>query len=92
MTKSKFQTTHHDLPKKVAKGAAGVAVAAGVIAAGAALMDQETRDKLGDSAQKGISTLKDSANDFMEGQSQNYQRVTHEVARKRSKGKKGGKK
>lgn len=44
--------------RKVAQGAAGLAAAAGVVAAGAALMDKKTRDKIGEIASNAIDTLR----------------------------------
>jgi hypothetical protein len=91
MARNKSQA-HHDLPGKIAKGAVGVAITAGVVAAGVALMDKKNRDKLGDSAQKGMSTIKDAAGSFMEEQTERYQAVAHEVKPKRAtRSKKRGK-
>lgn len=45
----------------IAKGAAGVAIAAGVIAAGAALSNDKTRKRLGKSAKQVVSRISEVA-------------------------------
>lgn len=46
---------------KIAMGAAGVALAAGVVAAGAMLADKRNREKTAKAAKKGLKLLKDTA-------------------------------
>lgn len=50
--------------QKIAVGAAGVAMAASTIAAGAVLADKKTRVKLGIQAKKAIRTIQDVAKEL----------------------------
>ncbi|MDO8429208.1 MAG: hypothetical protein Q7S88_01135 [Candidatus Daviesbacteria bacterium] len=56
MTKNQTNTT----ARRVSLGAAGLAAAAGVVAAGAAMMNKDTRDKLTDMAAGAIDAIKQS--------------------------------
>lgn len=49
------------MAKTIAKGAAGVALTAGVVAAGAALSDKRTRSKITKGAGKAIKTISTTA-------------------------------
>jgi len=80
----KSKAVHHDLPKKIAKGAAGVAVTAGVVAVGAALMDQETREMVGEKARQGFGLLKDTASQVTEETTGMYEVTPHEVRTSKS--------
>ena len=84
----KTTAVHHDLPKKIAKGAAGVAVTAGVVAVGAALMDQDTRDKMGEKARQGFGLLKDTASQVTEETAAMYEVTPHQVRTSQSNAKK----
>ena len=55
-----------DMPGTIAKGAAGVAVTAGVIAAGAALSKRENRDKLSKGARRTFNMLQDVVGTMLE--------------------------
>ncbi len=91
-TKRKTQQTnssHHDgrtkLTKQIALGAAGVAVTAGVVAAGAALMNQRNRAKMGKMVDHGKKILEDNMPDMYKM----YQRPTaHQVSGGSKRGKK----
>ncbi len=67
----------------IAKGAAGVALAAGVVAAGAALANKDTREKIGKTAQKGMNTLQDVAGSFADEDIVKSLPVAHEVRGKK---------
>lgn len=75
-TEHKFK---ENLAPKIAVGAAAVSVAAGVVAAGAALVDEETRDRIGKGATKMMGNLKDVASEFQD--STGYQAVAHQVTK-----------
>jgi len=79
MTSSVGQTVSHKAkkiePETVAKGAAAVSIAAGMIAAGAALMDKENRRKVGKTAYKGMEFLQGMAATATEEAQGRYQAV-----------------
>ncbi len=79
----KRKTKHGSLAQKIAKGAAALSVAAGVVAAGAALADEETREKLGE----GMENLREFAQDFREDPQRGYQVVAHSVSKGAKKAK-----
>jgi hypothetical protein len=79
--KSTNNSSHHDgrakLTKQIALGATGVAITAGVVAAGAALMNRRTRSQMGKMVSKGRKMLEEMPSDMYEM----YQRPTaHQVA------------
>lgn len=63
----------------ISKGATGVALTAGVIAAGAALADKKTRQSLSRGAQEMLSTLEQAAAGVTEQAKAGYQAVAHQV-------------
>lgn len=60
MTQTNKQNDH-EVQKNIAKGAAGIAVAAGVVAAGMALSNKETRKKVAKTAGKVVATLSETS-------------------------------
>lgn len=68
-------------PDVIAKGAAGVAVAAGVVATGMALSKKENRRKVGHAAEKGIDTIQTVARDLKDRVEEIYPQVQHEIAK-----------
>lgn len=64
---------------KIAKGAAAISVAAGVVAAGVALSDEETRSKLGEGAKQAMGSMREVASDFREDPQRGYQTVQHKI-------------
>lgn len=62
-------------PETIAKGAAAVSIAAGMIAAGAALMDKENRKKVGKMAGKSMEFMQDMASDMSKEVQDKYQSV-----------------
>ena len=83
MLKKKKIDHKSNLAPKIAKGAAALSVAAGMIAAGAALADEETRGKLGES----VENLREFASDFKDDPQQGYQVVAHSVSKGAKKAK-----
>ncbi len=71
-------------PTDIAKGAAAISIAAGMIAAGAALMDKENRRKAGKMAGKGMDFIQGMADDA----GGKYQAVAQSVPFKRGSSKK----
>lgn len=65
-----------DMSGTIAKGAAGVAVTAGVIAAGAALSKRENRDKLSEGARKTFYVLQDMVGTMLEENPELYEQMT----------------
>lgn len=66
----------------IARGAAGVAVAAGVVAAGAALANKDTRKKLGHTAKVGMENLQSMASNVGDEAQSSYQTTAHQVSSK----------
>lgn len=89
--KTQHTDSHHNgrakLTKKIALGAAGVAVTAGVVAAGAALMNQRNRAKMGKMVDQGKKMLEDNMPDMYKM----YQRPTAHQVSGRSHSKKSSK-
>ena len=71
-------------PETIAKGAATVSIAAGVIAAGAMLADQKNRQKAGRVAAKGIEFVKEVVADMGEEVQGRYQTVAQNIPTKGS--------
>lgn len=80
----KNNATHHlsgkegrqtDVSEVVMKGAAGVAVAAGLVAAGAALSNKDTRQKITKVASKGIDILQEKVPEIEQKTKQYYPSV-----------------
>jgi hypothetical protein len=92
MMKKEENTRNDDVAGKVLKGAAGLAVTAGVVAAGVALMDKKTRKKLAQKAQKGIETLRELTSDFEEEVPKRMSAVAQEIKPLRRKAKRKAKK
>lgn len=78
----------NQMARKVAKGAAGLAAVAGMVAVGAALMDEEVRDTLSSNAQKGMSTVRNVLTDQMDEGMEKYQSVAHEIRPRKGRGRK----
>lgn len=64
----------------VARGAAGVAVIAGVVAAGAALSNAETREKLGKGAQSVAQKITEVASNLQEEAQKKYNAAHHDLS------------
>lgn len=74
---------------KIAMGATGLALAAGAVAAGAALTNKNTRKTLQRTAKKTVKGLK-RVRDVMEEGQHRYQAFQHRIAKvKTKKGKRG---
>lgn len=67
-------------PTDIAKGAAAISIATGMIAAGAALMDRENRRRVGKTAKKGMEFMQDMA----EEAGGRYQAVAQKITKGRS--------
>ncbi|OGE31382.1 hypothetical protein A2631_06080 [Candidatus Daviesbacteria bacterium RIFCSPHIGHO2_01_FULL_44_29] len=63
----------------ISRGATGVALTAGVLAAGAALADKKTRQSLSKGAQEMMSALEQAAAGVTEQAKAGYQAVAHQV-------------
>jgi hypothetical protein len=71
-------------PETIAKGAAVVSIAAGVVAAGAMMADKKNREKAGKAAVKGMDFIKEVASNVNEEAMGKYQAVQMTVPLKRS--------
>lgn len=78
---------------KVAKGAAGVAAAASMVAVGAILSDKQAREKIGDNIKTGAKKFGEAADYSMKEMGERYQTVSQRVTPPRKNtGKASGKK
>lgn len=64
---------------KVAKGAAGVAAAASMVAVGAILSDKQTRSRIGENIRTGAKKFGEAADYSLKEMSERYQTVSHRV-------------
>lgn len=80
--KLKRVATKKGAAQSVAKGAAGVALAATAVAAGAALTSKTYRKKILVGAEQVFETLKDTANDTYDKGQHGMQAVTHTVGKR----------
>lgn len=82
---AKMKPGRDDMAKNIAMGAGGVALTAGLVAAGAALANSKVRKSIGKVAEKGVIALKDMAAKMPE-EGQRYMATAHEIARGRKRG------
>jgi hypothetical protein len=69
-----------NMTKTVAKGAAGVAAAAGAVALGAALIDKDTRHDLSKTVTNALGTVPKAAKQPVRAAKQMYSAAYHQVA------------
>ncbi len=75
----------NETARRIAKGAAGLAITAGVVAVGAALMDEEVRGVLTSRARRGMDTVKDALSEQMDSRVERYRSIAHEIRPNRRK-------
>ena len=101
----KNSLTHHDgkktnsnkgrdgMVKNVALGATGLAITAGVVAVGAAMINKNMRNKMGKAVEGGVQMLRENAAKAPE-QAQKYMATAHQIPgmrKRRSKSRRGSK-
>lgn len=81
--------------KTIARGAAGLSIALGIVAGAAALLDRDMRQNLAKGAKRAARTMRKTAKGFGEIAQERYQVTAHQLrsgrrSRKKMAGKKGG--
>lgn len=80
------------LADKISKGAAGIAITAGVVAAGAALANSENRKKLSKVAKETIKRLAETATEVRDEGARMYPAIQHRIGLNNKSSKNKGKK
>lgn len=73
-----------DIAKNIALGATGVAITAGVVAAGAALVNRNMRNKMGKAVEESVKMLRENAAKAP-GQAQKYMATAHQIRGSKSR-------